>query len=137
VAPQRGPFTLSGSVTNFGPFPVTILGVSQAPDSPFTPAGPVRYLTGTEQDVTPPPRHVLHDVTLAPGQTKSIIIGMPLRIDYCADRRMYTDEDVFLVTERFLGFTHTVPIPFVGYGQPVITNAQGGTPGAPGTFCDG
>jgi hypothetical protein len=129
VAPQRGPFALSGSVVNLGSFPVTILGVAQAPGSPFTPAGPVRYAT---QWMTPPRQHVLHDITLAPGQ--GIIIGMPLRIAYCADRRMYTGESVFLVTERFLGFTHTVPIPLVG-GPPVVTNAPGDQRGTPGTFC--
>jgi hypothetical protein len=133
VAPQRGPFALSGSVVNYGSFPVTILGVSQAPGSPFTAAGPVRYLTSAQWDLTSPRRQVLHDVTLAPGQ--AIIIGMPLRIAYCADRRMYAGDDMFLVTERFLGFTHTVPIPYVGYGRPVITNAPGGQRGAPGTFC--
>lgn len=131
IAPQRGPFVLSGSVFNNGPFPVTILGVTQAPGSPFTPAGPVRYLTGDEQSRT----HVLHDITLAPGLAKTIVIGMPLRIAYCADRRMYTGEDVFLVKERFLGFTRTVPIPFVDYGRPVLTNAPGGQSGTPGTFC--
>lgn len=47
----------------------------------------------------------------------------------------YTGEDVFLVKERFLGFTHTVPIPFVDYGRPVVTNAPGGQSGTPGTFC--
>jgi hypothetical protein len=62
---------------------------------------------------------------------------MPLRIDYCADRRNYTGEDVFLVQERFLGFTHTVPIPFVDYGRPVITNAPGDGHSGPGTFCSG
>jgi len=131
VAPQRGTFALSGSVVNGGPFPVTILGVTQAPGSPFTPAGPVRYLTGDEQSRT----HVLRDLTLAPGLAKTIIIGMPLRIAYCADRRVYTGEDVFLVKERFLGFTHTVPIPFVDYGRPVVTNAPGGQSSTPGTFC--
>ncbi len=40
-----------------------------------------------------------------------------------------------MVTVRFLGFTHTVPIPWVDYGRPVVTNAPGGQPGHPGTFC--
>lgn len=129
IAPQRGAFALAGSVVNRGPFPVTILGVSQAPGSPFSPAGPVRYAT---QWMTPPRRHVLHDITLTPGQ--GFMIGMPLRIAYCADRRMYTGETVFLVTERFLGFTHTMAIPFLG-GPPVVTNAPGDRHGTPGTFC--
>jgi hypothetical protein len=133
VPTQRGPFALAGSVVNSGPFAVTIVGVSQQPGSPFTAAGPARYLTSAEQNLARPPSHVLRDITLAPGQ--GIMIGMPLRIAYCADRRSYVGEDVFLVTEKFLGFTRTVPMPFVDYGRPVITNAPGGQPGTPGTFC--
>jgi hypothetical protein len=135
VPTQRRPFALAASVVNRGSFPVTITGVSQPPGSPFTAAGPARYLTPAEQNLDRPPRHVLRDITLAPGQ--AIMIGMPLRFAYCADRRSYTGEDVFLVTERFLRFTRTVPMPFVDYGRPVITNAPGGQPGPPGTFCSG
>jgi hypothetical protein len=138
VPTQRGPFALAGSVVNRGSFAVTIVGVRQPPGSPFTAAGPVRYLTSAEWNLanfTHPPRYLLRDVTLAPGQ--GIMIGMPLRIEYCADRRSYAGGDVFLVTERFLGFTRTVPMPFVDYGRPVITNAPGGQPGPPGTFCSG
>jgi hypothetical protein len=65
------------------------------------------------------------------------MIGMPLRIGYCAGRRAYAGEDTFLMTERFLGFTRTVPLPFVDYGRPVVTNAPGGQPGPAGTFCAG
>lgn len=138
VPPQRQPFALSGSLVNRGSFPVTIVGVRQPSDSPFTAAGPARYLTGGEwngYNLEHPPRHLLRDITLAPGE--GIMIGMPLRIAYCADRRSYVGEDVFLVTERFFGFTHTVPIPFVDYGSPVVTNGAGGRSGAPGTFCSG
>ncbi len=133
VPVQRRPFALAASVVNRGPFPVTIVGAWQEAGSPFSPAGPVRYLTDAEWDLAHPGRHVLHDVTLAPGQ--GIAIGMPLRIRYCADRRNYAGQDVFMVTVRFLGFTHTVPIPWVDYGRPVVTNAPGGQPGHPGTFC--
>ena len=45
VPVQRRPFALVGSVVNRGSFPVTIMGVSRAPGSPSSPAGPVRYLT--------------------------------------------------------------------------------------------
>jgi hypothetical protein len=133
VPPQRRPFALAASVVNTGSFPVTIVGVSQVPGSPFSAAGPARYLTNPETNQDHPPRHLLHDITLAPGQ--GIMIGMPLRIAYCASRRSFVGEDVFLVTERFLGFTRTVPMPFVNYGRPVITNARGGQPGAAGMFC--
>ena len=88
-----------------------------------------------EQNQAHPPRHILHDVTLAPGQ--AIMIGMPLRIAFCADHRTYAGEDTFLVTEKFLGFTHTVPMPFIGTSHLVVTNAPGGQPGPPGTFCGG
>jgi hypothetical protein len=138
VPTQRGPFALAGSVVNRGSFPVTIVGVSQQPGSPFSATGPPHYLTSAEWNLanfTHPARHVLRDVRLAPGQ--EIMIGIPLRIAYCADRSSYVGEDVFLVTERFLGFTHTVPMPFVDYGRPVITNAPGGQPGEAGTFCGG
>jgi hypothetical protein len=139
VPPQSGPFALTGSVVNHGSFAVTIVGVRQAPGSPFTAAGAVRYLTADEWSravlTAHPPRYLLRDVTLAPGER--IMIGVPLRIVNCGDRRSYVGEDVFLVTARFLGFTHTVPVPFVDYGRPVITNAQGGRPGPAGTFCRG
>lgn len=135
VPVQRGPFALAASVINTGPFPVTITGVSQQAGSPFTAAGPARYLTPAETNMDHPPQHVLRDITLAPGQ--GIMIGMPLRIEYCADRRTYTGEDVYLLTESFLGFTRTVPLPFTDYGRPVVTNAPGGQPGPAGTFCSG
>lgn len=139
VPPQRQPFALAGSIVNRGSFAVTIVRVRQPEGSPFTAAGPVRYLTDAEWNsavlATHPPRHLLRDVTLAPGQ--GITIGMPLRIAYCADRRNYAGDDVFLVTESFFGFTHTVPVPFTGDGSPVITNAPGWRPGPPGTFCSG
>ena len=133
VPVQRRPFALTASVINLGSFPVTIGGVSQPPGSPFSSAGPVRYLTQADWNLAHPARDMLRDVTLASGQ--AIMIGMPLRIGYCADRRNYAGEDVFLVTVRFLGFTHTVPMPFVDYGRPVVTNAPGGQAGHPGTFC--
>jgi hypothetical protein len=134
VPPQRGSFGLAASVRNTGSFPVTIVRISQPPGSPFTAAGPARYMTpGEWENFTHPPRHVLRDITLAPGQ--AIMIGIPLRIAYCADRRDYAGDDVFLLTERSFGFTHTVPIPFVDYRRPIITNAPGGQRGAPGTFC--
>jgi hypothetical protein len=135
---QRGTFGLAASVVNRGSFPVTIVGISQQQGSPFTAAGPARYLTEAELgpvNFTRTPRHLLRDLTLAPGQ--AIEIGMPLRIEYCAQHGGYVGEDVFLVTERFLWFTRTVPMPFVGYGQPVVTNAEGGQPGPAGTFCPG
>ncbi|MGH3125995.1 MAG: hypothetical protein ACRDND_33885 [Streptosporangiaceae bacterium] len=133
VPVQRRPFALTGSVVNRGSFPVTIVGVWQQPGSPFSPAGPVRYLTSAEWNLAHPGRHVLHDVTLGPG--RAIMIGMPLQIRYCADRRNYAGQDVFMVTVRFLGFTHAVPIPWVDYGRPVVTNAPGGQPGHRGAFC--
>jgi len=138
VPPQRGSFALGGSVANRGSFAVTIVGVRQPAGSPFTAAGPARYLTRAEWNqavFTNAPGHVLHDLTLGPGQ--GIMIGLPLRIAYCADRRSYAGEDVFLVTERFLSFTRTVAIPFFELGRPVVTNAPGGRPGTPGTFCSG
>jgi hypothetical protein len=137
VPTQRGSFALAGSVVNQGPFAITIVGVQQPPGSPFTAAGPVRYLTDAEwtyANLTHPPRYLLRDVTLAPGQ--AMMIGMPLRIAYCADRRSYVGEANFLVTEKFLGFTHIVPVPIFG-GQQVVTNAPGDPPGSPGTFCSG
>jgi hypothetical protein len=127
VPTQRGSFALAGSVVNRGPFAITIVGVQQPPGSPFSAAGPVRYLTDSEwtyANLTHPPRYLLRDITLAPGQ--AIMVGMPLRIAYCADRRNYVGDDVFLVTEKFLGFTHVVPMPIFG-----------GHPGSPGTFCSG
>src|SRR5215469_15579256 len=134
VPPQREPFALAGSVVNSGSFAITIVAVRQTPISPFTAAGPARYLTSAEWN-TAKSGQVLRDVKLMPG--RGIMIGMPLRITYCAYRRGYVGEDVFLVTERFLGFTHTVRMPFIDYGSPVVTNAPGGQPGTPGNFCGG
>jgi hypothetical protein len=135
VPPQRGPFALAGSVVNSGSVTITIVGVQQAPGSPFAAAGPARYLTDDESNgnLTSFPRHDLRNVMLAPGQ--GLVIGMPLRIIFCASRTSYVGADVFLVTEKVLGFTHTVPIPFVAYGSPVVTNGSGDRPGPAGTFC--
>lgn len=137
VPTQRGSFALAGSVVNRGSFAITVVGVQQPPGSPFSAAGPVRYMTEAQwnlANLTHPPRHLLHDVTLAPGQ--GIMIGMPLRIAYCADRRSYVGEANFLVIEKFLGFTHVVQVPIFG-GDQVVTNAPGDPPGSPGTFCSG
>ncbi len=134
VPPQRGTFAFSASMVNSGPFPITIVGISQPPGSPFTPAGPARYLAGPQwgrAELTGhPPRQVLRDVTIRPGE--GVTIGIPVRIAYCAGRTSYVGEDIFLVTEKFLGFTRTIPMPL---GFPAVTDAPGGQQGHPGTYC--
>lgn len=133
VPPQRGTFGLSGSVSNDGSLPITIVAVYQPPGSPLTAAGSVVYLSAQDPHPLQPRVRVLRDVTLGSGQ--AIEVGMPLRIEYCADRRSYIAAPVFLVEERFFVFTRTVAIPFIEVDSPVVTNAPGGQPGVPGTFC--
>ncbi|MHB1594868.1 MAG: hypothetical protein ACYCO9_09820 [Streptosporangiaceae bacterium] len=133
VPVQKGRFALSFSLVNPGPFAVTIVGVTQSPGSPFSAAGPVRYLTDAQccgATVTRPPRQVLHDVTLRPGH--GIMIGMPLRFRYCAGHDQWVTDDSYLITERFAGFTRTVSM---ATGFTIVTNGSGGSQGPPGTFC--
>jgi hypothetical protein len=137
VPPQQGPFTLSASITNTGTHAVTIEGVSLRrpgePSWPVTQTGPARYYLvkgGAQQ----PTVRILKNVTLRPGDM--MIVGILVRAAApCAEMNDWTSVDSFLVRERFLSFTHTVPVPFIPEGARVIMRSPGGHPGEPNVLC--
>ena len=122
VPPQPGVFTLTESIANTGPLTVTILAVSilspqQHVDGvapwPLTPAGTVRWLTpaytGPHQHVPSTSGSFASGVSLAPGEF--MYIGIPLRMSgRCYEPGAFSSNDVFYVKERFLFFTHWVPV---------------------------
>jgi hypothetical protein len=122
VPPQRGVFTLTESIQNRGPQTVTILAVSilspQAQVSgvypwPLTPAGTVRWMTpaydGPHLHTPSTSGSFATSVSLAPGEF--MYVGIPLRMSgRCYDPGAWTSNDVFYVKERFLFFTHWVPV---------------------------
>jgi hypothetical protein len=136
VPPQRGPFTLSTSITNTGTHAVTIEGVSLLGTDghwPVIPIGPARYYL-VKGGPGQPALHLLRNVTLRPGDM--MVIGIPVRAAApCARKNDWTSIDSFLVRERFLSFTHTVPVPFSPGGARVILRAPGGHPGDPNVVC--
>jgi hypothetical protein len=80
----------------------------------------------------PPGSPVLHDVTLGAGKSVSVAIG--LRTARCASRDGWTSIPSFLVTERFLFFSHTVALPWSMAGGALIMHTPGGSPGT-GAIC--
>jgi len=122
VPPQRGVFTLTESIANTGPLTVTILAVSiLSPHAqadgvapwPLTPAGTVRWMrpayTGPHQHIASTGGSFATSVSLAPGEF--MYVGIPLRMSgRCYDPGSWTGGDVFYVKERFLFFTHWVPV---------------------------
>jgi hypothetical protein len=121
VPPQLGVFTITESIYNAGPEPVTIEAISildpldqvsgprAVPPGPFNPAGSVRWLPANyrlHQEGSPVVR-----VSLAPD--RSIVIGIPVRMNGpCYDPNGWTSTNVFYVKERFLFFTHWVAVQF-------------------------
>ena len=125
VPPQLGVFTITETIQNTGPQPVTIEAVSilspaeQASQaqgialSPLTPAGPVRWqnmITAPDQ-----PRPIsgtsVAGLSLRPGE--DIYVSIPVRlIGTCYDKQSFDTTDALYVKERFLTFTHWVTITF-------------------------
>jgi len=134
IPPQRGPFTISASITNTGTHAVTIEGISLLRVGgrywPVAPAGPARYYRGGSQQTA---MHLLKNVTLRPGDL--IIIGIPVRTDPCASKTSWVRVDTFGVRERFLFFTHTVQIPFSTDGGRLLMHTPAGDQGGPDVFC--
>lgn len=136
VPPQRGPFTIDATITNTGTYAVTIEAVMLLRPGgrywPVSPAGPVRYslAEGGQQQ---PTVHLLRNVTLGPGD--QINVGIPVRSAPCASKRNWTSIVGFLVRERFLWFTRTVPMPVNPEDGLLIMHTPGGHPGEPNVFC--
>ena len=128
--PQQGTFTVSASIRNAGTHAVTIESIS-LPNQTATlfQAGPVQYALGFREVTV---AHVLRNVTLRPGD--SIYIGIPVRSGPCGERSGWTWQDSFLVRERFLSFTHTVPLPFISDGRTLILHSLS-HPGGTDAFC--
>jgi hypothetical protein len=123
IPPQGGIFTITESIYNTGPEPVTIEAVSilspqqqvdaasGSPAWPLIPAGPVHWML---QYSTPRQPDLLSGtsvvgVSLAPGQ--GLRLGFPLRMpSACYITNSWSTIDTFYVKERFLAFTHWVAV---------------------------
>lgn len=140
VPPQLGVFTITQTIQNTGPEPVTIEAVSilspadQAHQAqgigPYllTPAGSVRWQDMIPHQQAPVSGNSVAGLTLRPGQ--DIYVGIPVRLSgTCYDKQGFGTTDVMYVKERFLSFTHWVAItfdtPFI-FRQPF---SPGGEPG--------
>jgi hypothetical protein len=141
VPPQLGVFTITESILNTGPQPVTIEAVSMlspaeqanqshgSPPWPLTPAGPVRWQNMITSSIEPRPvsGNSVAGLTLRPGE--DVYVGIPVRLSgTCYDPGGFVTVDTFYVKERFLSFTHWVTItlgsPYI-FGQP---SSPGGEP---------
>jgi hypothetical protein len=127
VPPQSGVFTVTESIDNNGPKPVTIEAVSilsprnQAYAAegespwPLVPAGPVHWALQTQGLPHPGPGRgtSVAGVTLRPGQ--GLLLGFPLRLSdggACYVAGGWTGVDTFYVRERFGPFTRWVTVKF-------------------------
>ena len=137
VPPQRGVFSFGVTIYNSGSRPITIDSVALYPHSgsgfrAIWLAGPVRYTTDTNVLVTPH-IHVLHDLTIAAGET--IFVGIPIRTWPCGQTDGWMTDPAFYVREHFLFFSHTVALPWSMDGARLIMHDTGGAPGQPHTIC--
>jgi hypothetical protein len=123
VPPQLGVFTITETIQNTGPQPVTIEAVSilspaeqanQArgiPPSPLTPAGPVRWQNMIPHQPAPTSGTSVAGLSLRPGQ--DIYVSIPVRLSgTCYEPGSYDTTGALYVKERFLAFTHWVAITF-------------------------
>jgi hypothetical protein len=125
VPPQLGVFTISETILNTGPQPVTIEAVSilspadranQArgiQPSPLIPAGLVRWQSMITIPHQPGPSSgtSVAGLSLRPGE--DIYVGIPVRLSgSCYDKTSYDTTNILYVKERFLSFTHWVAITF-------------------------
>ena len=136
VPPQRGVFSFGALIVNNGSRPVIIEAVTPSVSPPYDypvwAAGPVLYTTDMGTPGTPR-THILRNVTLGPGH--GIFIGIPLRTQPCGNTDGWVTDLAFYVKERFLFFTHAVPLPWSMQGARLIMHIPGGKPGAAGTIC--
>jgi hypothetical protein len=128
---------LFASVANNGSRTVTVESVALPRYSALTPAGPVRYVSSWTYKGNlgiPPARQVLRGVSLPPGQ--ELLVAIPVRSWPCWQRNSgFATVPDFLVSYRWLFFTHTVAIPWGEFNDEVIMHAPAGRPGEPGVIC--
>lgn len=137
IPPQRGTFYLYVSITNTGSRPVIIESVSVPKTGELRQAGQTRYARPPEGNgvpIPPPPRHVLHDVTL--GHWQEIFVAIPVRSWPCTSSQFgWTYVPSFDVTYRFGIFTHVAALPWGMHDDMLIMHFPAGKPGEPGVFC--
>src|SRR5215472_8304751 len=137
IPPQRGTFSISGTITNTGTHPVTIvsaapptgLGLAQSGPPRYAPLGPPYSSAAPFSNSRP-----LHDLVLQPGQ--EVLVGFPVHMWPCAPAEAvwYSVTD-FTVTTRYLTFTHTVQVPFGPDSETLIMRGPGGQPGQKDVIC--
>jgi hypothetical protein len=137
IPPQRGTFSISGTIANTGTHPVTIvsatpptgLGLAQSGPPRYAPLGPPYSSAAPFSNSRP-----LHDLVLQPGQ--EVLVGFPVHMWPCApaDAVWYSVTD-FTVTTRYLTFTRTVEVPFGPDGETLIMRGPGGQPGQKDVIC--
>lgn len=135
VPPQRGKVTFIVTIQNNGSWPVRIESVTIGQTyGQLSLAGSVKYArtapSGRFMPANPP---VLHDVSLSPG--RQIFVAIALRTTRCAMTSGWVELPSFIVNERFLFFTHTVPLPWNMKGGALIMRPAGPRTGGTGTFC--
>ena len=117
IPPQRGVFTLTVSIYNAGPRAVTIEAVSfRSPQQagilawPLIPAGPVHWILEEYPSHQPGPYRGTSVAGLSLSPHEALLLGIPVRVPACFVTGAWTTVDAFYVEDRFLGFTHWVPI---------------------------
>jgi hypothetical protein len=139
IPPQPAGYTfyLFASVANNGSRTVTVESVALPRYSALTPAGPVLYgRRGNRPGAPgiPPATRILRSVAIAPGD--GLFVAIPVRSWPCSQRNSgFATVPDFLVTYRWLFFTHTVAIPWGEFNDEVIMHAPAGRPGEPGVIC--
>lgn len=142
IPPQRGVISLTESIRNIGTHAVTIVSVGFDGPQPQL-AGKVLNVTAYVTQFHGQPRtnfkpEPVDFSTRGPGQFMALEI--PLRVPVCAgDQRAgaLVSTDVFVVKERFLGFTHLVRIPLYALGSSAGIAWRAPTQAGSATACSG
>jgi hypothetical protein len=142
IPPQHGTFAVSVSLTNSGPFAVTIEAVSMRPPHPgypwaLTPAGPALYWTIRMTTGNPDPGLPIAGRVLKPGD--GVYVAIPVQTPRCYLPRAWQVLDDFYVKERFGPFTKWARIPMMQPMMPPLLLHAPAEPPKPahGVICSG
>jgi hypothetical protein len=132
LPPQRGVMTLSVVLRNNGPLAVRIKSVSIDPYLPIAGEPLYQELIPDVGGMFSAVRGPVNGITLRSGET--IVIGIPVHVRPCVSKQAtpYLMASSFVVTERFLVFTHTAE---VSIGPAPLIWQPGLSASAAGTVC--